>query len=248
MTQLRVLIIDDEPLARTRLHRQLERVDNCSAVGEAADIEAGLAQVHALDPDLILLDIEMPGGSGLQLAQQLSSLPCPPAIIFCTAHDEFALPAFATSAAGYLLKPVNVEQLREAIAGVQRLSKPQQQLLTKRERDEPRGRSRIKAISRLGVELLEVDSIRCLIADSKYVVAYHPAGETILDESLKELEGEFGPRFVRIHRSALVAVQYIVGLRRDGTNYRVELEGVTAAPLVSRRMLPSVKSLIAEIC
>ncbi|WP_444892568.1 LytR/AlgR family response regulator transcription factor [Microbulbifer sp. TRSA001] len=248
MTQLRVLIIDDEPLARARLHRQLEKIDNCIAVGEAADIEVGLSQIRELDPDLVLLDIEMPGGSGLELAQQLSSFACPPAIIFCTAHDEFALPAFATSAVGYLLKPVNVEQLREAVSKAQRLSKPQQQLLTKQDQVEPIGRSRIKAISRLGVELLDVDSIRCLIADSKYVVAYHPAGETILDESLKELEGEFGQRFVRIHRSALVAVQYIAGLRRDGTNYRVELDGVTAAPLVSRRMLPSVKGLIAEMC
>ncbi|WP_444926437.1 LytR/AlgR family response regulator transcription factor [Microbulbifer sp. TRSA002] len=248
MTQLRVLIVDDEPLARARLHRQLERIDNCIAVGEAADIEVGLSQIRELDPDLVLLDIEMPGGSGLELAQQLSSFVCPPAIIFCTAHDEFALPAFATSAVGYLLKPVNVEQLREAVSKAQRLSKPQQQLLTKQDLEEPSGRSRIKAISRLGVELLDVDSIRCLVADSKYVVAHHSAGETILDESLKELESEFGQRFVRIHRSALVAVQYIVGLRRDGTNYRVELDGVTAAPLVSRRMLPSVKGLIAEIC
>ncbi|WP_444918779.1 LytR/AlgR family response regulator transcription factor [Microbulbifer sp. JMSA003] len=248
MTQLRVLIIDDEPLARARLHRQLEKIDNCIAVGEAADIEVGLSQIRELDPDLVLLDIEMPGGSGLELAQQLSSFACPPAIIFCTAHDEFALPAFATSAVGYLLKPVNVEQLREAVSKVQRLSKPQQQLLTKQDQVEPSGRSRIKAISRLGVELLDVDSIRCLVADSKYVVAHHSAGETILDESLKELESEFGQRFVRVHRSALVAVQYIVGLRRDGTNYRVELDGVTAAPLVSRRMLPSVKGLIAEMC
>ncbi|MCO1334854.1 LytTR family DNA-binding domain-containing protein [Microbulbifer sp. OS29] len=246
MTQLRVLIVDDEPLARARLQRQLVGIDSCTAVGEAGDIEAALIQVEVLDPDLVLLDIEMPGGSGLQLAQQLSLRDCPPAIIFCTAHDEFALPAFTTSAVGYLLKPVSVEQLRQAVAKVQCLSKPQQKLL--QEVGESRGRSRIKAVSRLGVELLEVEAIRCLIADSKYVVAHHPAGETILDESLKELESEFGERFVRVHRSALVAVQFIVGLRRDGGNYRVELDGVAQAPLVSRRMLPSVKAMITEIC
>ncbi|GAA5443572.1 transcriptional regulatory protein BtsR [Microbulbifer sp. NBRC 101763] len=248
MTQLRVLIVDDEPLARVRLQRQLAAIDNCTVIGEAADIETALVQVQILDPDLVLLDIEMPGGSGLELAQQLSVRECPPAVIFCTAHDEFALPAFATSAVGYLLKPVSLEQLRQAITKVQRLSKPQQKLLEEQESEAPDHRSRIKAVSRRGVELLEVDTIRCLVADSKYVVAHHLAGETILDESLKELESEFGDRFVRVHRSALVAVEYIAGLRREGGNYRVELDGVAEAPLVSRRMLPSVKALITEIC
>ncbi|MFS1525049.1 LytR/AlgR family response regulator transcription factor [Microbulbifer sp. 2304DJ12-6] len=246
MTQLRVLIVDDEPLARTRLHRQLGTIDHCTAVGEAADSESALIQVQVLDPDLVLLDIEMPGGSGLALAQQLAARNYPPAIIFCTAHDEFALPAFATSAAGYLLKPVSVEQLRQAVAKVQRLSKPQQKLLQGAQ--EPPDCSRIKAVSRLGVELLQVNTIRCLIADSKYVLAHHPAGETILDESLKELECKFGARFVRVHRSTLVAREFIVGLRRESGHYRVELDGVAEAPLVSRRMLSSVKALIAEMC
>ncbi|BBM01082.1 LytTR family DNA-binding domain-containing protein [Microbulbifer sp. GL-2] len=248
MTQLRVLIVDDEPLARARLNRQLTAIDNCTPVGEAADTEAAIMQVQILDPDLVLLDIEMPGGSGLELAQQLSTRDCPPAVIFCTAHDEFALPAFSTTAVGYLLKPVNVEQLRQAVEKAQRLCKPQQKLLDKKDGEEPHGRSRIKAVSRRGVELLEVDTIRCLVADSKYVVAHHLAGETILDESLKELESEFGERFVRVHRSALVAAEHIIGLRRDGSHFRIELEGVAEAPLVSRRMLPSVKALITEIC
>ncbi|MFA0810350.1 LytR/AlgR family response regulator transcription factor [Microbulbifer epialgicus] len=248
MTQLRVLIVDDEPLARARLDRQLAVIDSCVVVGEAANTEAALMQVQNLDPDLVLLDIEMPGSSGLELAQQLSARDCPPAVIFCTAHDEFALPAFATSAVGYLLKPINLEQLRQAVAKVQRLSKPQQRRLEEQESEKSHGRSRIKAVSRRGVELLEVDTIRCLIADSKYVVAHHLSGETILDESLKELESEFGERFVRVHRGALVAVDFIIGLRRDGGNYRVELDGVPEAPLVSRRMLPSVKALITEIC
>lgn len=82
MTQLRVLIVDDEPLARARLQRQLPTIENCIPVGEAADIDSALIQVQILDPDLVLLDIEMPGGSGLELAQQLSTRECPPAIIF----------------------------------------------------------------------------------------------------------------------------------------------------------------------
>ncbi|MFC6634053.1 LytR/AlgR family response regulator transcription factor [Microbulbifer taiwanensis] len=244
---MKVLIVDDEPLARARLARQLQQLENCALLGEAADAEAALQQVERLDPDLVLLDIEMPGENGLELARRLSARDFPPALIFCTAHDQFALPAFATAAAGYLLKPVNAEQLGEAIAKVQRLSKPQRNLIEGGEKPQT-GRSRIKAISRRGVELLEVESIRCFVADSKYVVAHHDGGETILDESLKELEGEFGERFVRVHRNALVAIGFITGLRKDGGNYRVELSGVAEQPLVSRRLLAGVKDLMAEMC
>lgn len=245
MSSLKVLIVDDEPLARARLARQLQALDSCELLGEAADAEEALQQVERLDPDLVLLDIEMPGDNGLELARRLSQLELPPALIFCTAHDEFALPAFATAAAGYLLKPVSAVQLREAIAKVQRLSKPQQQLLQRG--GDVKGRSRIKAVSRRGVELLPVDSVRCFVADSKYVVAHHENGETVLDESLKELESEFGDRFVRVHRNALVAVAFISGLQRDGGNYRVLLDGVGERPQVSRRLLSGVKSLIEEM-
>ncbi|AMX03978.1 LytTR family DNA-binding domain-containing protein [Microbulbifer thermotolerans] len=242
---MKVLIVDDEPLARGRLARQLRSLDDCELVGEAGDALDALAQVDGLDPDLVLLDIEMPGDSGLELARRLSARDTPPALIFCTAHAEFALPAFATAAVGYLLKPVSAAQLAEAIAKVRRLSKPQRKLV---ESDEaPQGRSRIKAVSRRGVELVEVDSIRCFIADSKYVVAHHSDGETILDESLKDLEAEFAGRFVRVHRNALVAVQHILGLRKDGNHYRVTLQGVAEQPLVSRRMLAGVKALLQEL-
>ena len=246
MSRLGVLIVDDEPLARARLARQLQDLPQCQLLGEAAHVQEALAQVQALDPDLILLDIEMPGESGLDLARQLSARAHPPAMIFCTAHDEFALPAFATAAAGYLLKPVSRDQLAEAINRVWQLSKPQQRLAQRADADRG-GRDRIRAVSRRGVELLDVDSIRCFIADSKYVVAHHDGGETILDESLKELESAFGERFVRVHRNALVAVDYIAGLRREGGNYRVELAGVKEAPLISRRMLPSVKAVLEEL-
>ena len=244
MSRLGVLIVDDEPLARARLTRQLRALPQCELLGEASDAQEALAQVQALDPDLILLDIEMPGESGLDLAHQLSARPHPPAMIFCTAHDEFALPAFATAAAGYLLKPVSREQLSEAINRVRQLTKPQQRLTQQGDEDRG-GRNRIKAVSRRGVELLEVDSIRCFIADSKYVVAHHDGGETILDESLKELESALGERFVRVHRNALVAFDYVTGLRRDESGqYRLRLRGASVSPQVSRRLLTRVRSLI----
>ncbi|MEX2963501.1 LytR/AlgR family response regulator transcription factor [Microbulbifer sp. TYP-18] len=241
---LGVLVVDDEPLARARLIRQLQSVPQCRLLGEAADAREAMALAVSLAPDLILLDIEMPGDSGLDLAHQLSTFDPPPAIVFCTAHDQFALPAFATAAAGYLLKPVSGEQLCATIDRVQQLNRPQRRLVEPA-REGPCGRSRIQVVSRRRVELLDVAQIRCFVADSKYVVAHHPGGETILSESLKELETEFGRQLLRVHRNALVAVDFILGLHRDGAHYRVELDGVDWRPLVSRRLLPSVKALIA---
>ncbi|WP_105102728.1 LytR/AlgR family response regulator transcription factor [Microbulbifer pacificus] len=248
---LGVLIVDDEPLARARLARQLQTIDGCQLLGEAADGESALQQLDLLDPDLLLLDIEMPGENGLQLAAQITARPNPPAIIFCTAHDEFALPAFAVAPSGYLLKPVSVEQLAQAIAQARRLSKPQRQALRAQsphsEPNSARGRRHIKAVSRRGVQLIDVDDIRCFIAEDKYVIAHHSGGETVLDESLKELEAEFGERFVRVHRSAIVALDYITGLQKGGDGYCVTLNGVAIAPAVSRRLLSSIKSLLSEM-
>nr|WP_255771912.1 LytTR family DNA-binding domain-containing protein [Microbulbifer guangxiensis] len=244
------MIVDDEPLARARLMRQLEGLEHCVLLGEASDAEAALAQVEALDPDLVLMDIEMPGDSGLVLAEKLSAREHPPAMIFCTAHDEFALPAFATAAAGYLLKPVSREQLTAAIDKVQRLSKAQRRAAAGAGEGTALAATstpRIKAVSRRGVELLPVDGIRCLIADSKYVVAHHDGGETILDESLKDLEREFSETFVRVHRNALVAKHFIAGLSRDSDGYRVRLEGTDQRPQISRRQLPVIRQLMEEL-
>ncbi|WGL15138.1 LytTR family DNA-binding domain-containing protein [Microbulbifer bruguierae] len=246
---LGVLIVDDEPLARARLARQLQAIDGCQLLGEAADGESALQQLDSLDPDLLLLDIEMPGDNGLQLAEQISTRPNPPAIIFCTAHDEFALPAFAVAPSGYLLKPVSVEQLAQAIAQARRLSKPQLQNLRAEAitSESATGRRQIKAVSRRGVQLLDVDDIRCFIAEDKYVIAHHSGGETVLDESLKELEAEFGERFVRVHRNAIVAVGFITGLQKGGEGYRVILAGTAQTPAVSRRLLAGIKSLLSEM-
>lgn len=244
---LGVLIVDDEPLARARLARQLQTINGCQLLGEAADGESALQQLDSLDPDLLLLDIEMPGENGLQLAAQITNRPNPPAIIFCTAHDEFALPAFAVAPSGYLLKPVSVEQLAQAIAQARRLSKPQRRALHTQLPQPASGRRQIKAVSRRGVQLLEVDDIRCFIAEDKYVIAHHSGGETVLDESLKELEMEFGERFVRVHRNAIVAVDFITGLQKGGDGYRVMLAGIALAPAVSRRLLAGIKSLLSEM-
>jgi two-component system, LytTR family, response regulator AlgR len=110
-----VLIVDDEDLARQRLVRMVEKIEDFCVVGEADNAEGALEAISQCDPDIVLLDIRMPGKDGLSLAQDISQLEDPPAVIFCTAFDQYALDAFNTNAIGYILKPVKAEQLLQVL-------------------------------------------------------------------------------------------------------------------------------------
>jgi two-component system response regulator AlgR len=176
-----VLIVDDEVLARQRLARMVEKIDGFNVVGEAENAAQALAAVIAQDPDVVLLDIRMPGKDGLDLAQEISTLDDPPAIIFCTAFDQYALDAFGTNAVGYLLKPVKAEQLLQVLDKASRINKIQRQAaeqkLTPPKQD---GRQHISAKTRRGVELIALEDIRYFVADHKYVTVYHLQGEHLL--------------------------------------------------------------------
>jgi two-component system response regulator AlgR len=119
---LKALIVDDEPLARARLGALLRELNQVEVVGEATDAREALALLDKLSPDILYLDVRMPGMSGLELAQHLARLPDPPAIVFITAHDEHAMEAFEAEAVGYLLKPVRKEKLAAATERAERLS------------------------------------------------------------------------------------------------------------------------------
>ncbi len=205
-TPLRVLIVDDEPLARARLRMLLGAQANTHIVGEAGDGHAALHACRELHPDLVLLDISMPGINGLDTAHALFELQPPPAIVFCTAFDEHALSAFEAHAVDYLVKPVRAERLASA------LDKARVMLAGRAETDS--GRSHL--IARLGgsVRRIAIEDVHYLQADEKYVVVHHAHGEDLIEESLKALEAEFGNRFLRIHRNCLVARAQIAELRR----------------------------------
>ncbi|GMG85941.1 LytR/AlgR family response regulator transcription factor [Biformimicrobium ophioploci] len=246
MKQLGVLIVDDEPLARARLARMLEQVEGVELLGEAGDAEQASVLIERLTPDLVLLDIEMPGRSGLELGAEIATMALPPALVFCTAHDEFALPAFSTNAAGYLLKPVEAEQLHAVIARARRATRAQAGIAA----DNParQGRGQLRVTTARGMSLLPVERVRCFLADSKYVTAYHDRGESVLDESLKDLEREFGDRFLRVHRNALVATEHIAGLEKDPAGQlAVVLSGVSVRPQVSRRLAATVRDFVDEL-
>lgn len=245
---MQILVVDDEALARARLLKLIERMDGFDVCGEAEHGKAAIAAVESLDPELVLMDIKMPGMDGLDAARAISQMEDPPAIIFCTAYDNFALEAFGVQAAGYLVKPVTEEQLKQALEKASRVNKLQRAKLDERAAAPASQRKHLTAKTHKGIELIPIENIHCFIADLKYVTVFHKNGESIIDETLKELEQELAPGFLRVHRNALVAVKCIEGLARtSGGVYEIVLKGSTCRPMISRRHLGHVKTLINEL-
>ncbi len=251
---MRVLIVDDEPLARMRLARLMEEQEGCEVVAEAETGEGAIDAFNQHNPDVVLMDIRMPVMDGLEAARHLTKSDEPPAVIFCTAYNDYALEAFDANAVDYLLKPVNREKLSHALLKAQKLNRVQLSALVSNEGDngEPATeRSHISAKSSRGIELIAIDEVRYFLADHKYVtVFYHQEGElkeVLIDDPLKELEQELGQAFVRIHRNALVAVAYIRGLEKTEQGAHIKVADVEQGPQVSRRHMPAVRKLLQSL-
>jgi len=240
---LKLLVVDDEPLARARLLRLLARLRPEAQCLEAGDGEQALAMVARHDPDLVLLDIRMPGTDGLAVAARLDEEAHPPAIIFCTAYDEYAIDALHHQAVAYILKPVRREELARALDHAGRVNRVQLASLREAAPAGTDGRTHISCQTHRGLEMLPLADIRCFLADQKYVTACGTRGELLIPDTLKDLETEFGDRFLRVHRNALVALAHVLKLRRDDEgSWYLELDGVAQRPQVSRRHLSEVKS------
>ena len=236
---MKILIVDDEPLARARLRRFLDRLRPEAQLLEACDGAAALAMVEQQQPDLLLLDVRMPGKDGVAVAAELAQRAEPPAVVFCTAYDEYALQAFDHQAIAYLLKPVREAELARALDNAVRLNRVQLAAL-----QGDAGRREIVSAGHRGLETLSVEDIRCFVAEDKYVRAVAAQGDMLISESLKDLESEFASRLLRVHRNALVARAHLRALRRDTEGWAVELEGVSLRPQVSRRHLAAIKAAI----
>lgn len=242
---LTVLIADDEPLARDRVKRLLANIGGYQVVAECGDGERAYSEVLRLTPDIVLLDIRMPGWDGLKTAHELAKIDTPPAVVFCTAFGEYALAAFEANAIGYLLKPVNADKLTDALAKAQRVTRPQLAALAS---DHDSSRKHLSATSRGAITLIAIEHVRLLLADQKYVTVYHRDGEALIDDSLKSLEEEFPQRFLRVHRNALVARDYVTSLERDGEGqYFVRLADIEQTVKVSRRLLGLVKDELKQL-
>ena len=238
---LRILIVDDEPPARERLRSMLGEIGGFDIAGEAGNGEEALDLVEKLHPQIVLLDVRMPGIDGLEVARQLAGDPEPPAVIFTTAFDEYALQAFDSEAVAYLLKPIRAEKLKAALAKAARLTRPQLQQVAIAARQPPQ-RSHIGVRGRDGLKLIPVEEVFCFHADQKYTTVKHHKGEDLIEDSLKTLEEEFAASFVRIHRNALVNTRYLERIARDPTGQHfVHLRGLAEPLEVSRRMAGDLK-------
>ena len=256
--ELRIFIADDEALARGRLKELLADIRGelaSTIVGEAASGLEVIDRLPGSAAQVLLLDIQMPGMGGIELARHVCTLENAPAIIFVTAHDRHAVEAFELNALDYLMKPVRAERLaaalKKALAAV------------------PAERDRVERIERLAlaaagareffsvaernrIVLVPVGEVLFLKAELKYVTLRTRAGEHLIEEPLVAIEREFAERFIRVHRNCLVARSAIRGFERvagsdeEEPHWNVVLEGTPERLPVSRRQWPAVKGVLPE--
>jgi len=251
---LRILIVDDEPPARNRLRELLQDCSDQLAleiVGEAGNGQEVLDKLLETPVDVVLLDIRMPQMDGIELAQHIQKMPkpilgvakWPPVIIFTTAYDAYAIKAFELHAIDYLLKPIRLGRLFDALTRAREAVPVQTEVL----RDllpEPR---RFLSIHERGkIHLVPIEQVLFLRAELKYVTVRTAEHEYLLEESLTSLEREFATRFVRIHRNCLVAKEAIEGFEKgdeegEGSGWMVRLKGLDELLAISRRQQHIVK-------
>jgi two-component system, LytTR family, response regulator AlgR len=256
MTALRVLLVDDEELARLRLRSLVQECTEPAArvVGEATNTAQALAWLAAQSCDVVLLDIHMPGRDGTQLAAELRQFAQAPAVVFVTAHPEHALKAFDLAAVDYLTKPVKRERLHAALQRVaQRLAPAATQAAVA-----PDDAAAIVVSDRGRVVRVPLGDVLYLKAELKYVTLRTAARSYVLDESLADLEGRLGDRFMRVHRNALVARTAVRALERrtlasqpngaadddGGESWAVCLAPVDEWLAVSRRQVAAVREAL----
>jgi two-component system response regulator AlgR len=234
---LRVLIVDDEAPARSRMR---DLLGDCAGdapltvAGEAASGRAAIEMLGREPADVVLLDVRMPEMDGIEVARHLQQLERPPAVIFTTAYDAYAIRAFEVHAIDYLLKPIRLARLKEALSRVR--AGPRREALGEIARSP---RTHLAAQERGRIHLIALADVIYLKAELKYVTVRTAAREYLIEESLSRLEEEFGSRFVRVHRNCLVARAAVRGFEhaaKEGeAHWEVLLNGTDERIAVSRR-------------
>ncbi len=242
---LRVFIVDDEPPARNRLR---DLLNDCSQqlalelVGEAGNGREALDKLAEINADVVLLDIRMPQMDGIELAQHLNKLPRPPVVIFTTAYDAYAIKAFDLRVIDYLLKPIRLGRLFEALTRA-RLAVPVQTEVLRELLPEPR--KNLSIHERGKIHLIPIEYVLYLRAELKYITVRTAEREFLIEESLNALEKEFAARFVRIHRNCLISKDAIAGFEKGGdegeSGWMVKLKGLDELLAISRRQQHIVK-------
>lgn len=238
---MNVLIADDEPLARQRLRRQIERLQDCRCVGEAGNGQEAIGLARSEQPDVVILDIEMPDLDGLQAASEFADMRPQPVVIFCTAHQQHALQAFDLKASDYLMKPVHIDRLRQAISRARLVvAASRQQQLANQDFTQYIG-ARVRG----DWVRIPLDNVSHFSAEDKYVVAHTGERDYILDASLAGLQEDYPDRYLRVHRNALVASNRILSLEKNlAGGHCVRLKDCEECVEVSRRNLPAVRSIL----
>ena len=237
---MNVLIVDDEQLARQRLRKMLSTTSEHQIIGEAETGEDALRKTQTSQPDVVLMDIRMPGMDGIEAASYINRMDKPPAIIFTTAFSDHALNAFEAHAIDYLLKPIKLNRLEAALEAAKRMNKAQMSQL--REDETAGARQKICVKSRGSLELIPIEEIIYFKADQKYVTLRTADQEYLIEESLKMLEEEFSQQFIRIHRNALVAQNVLNGLTKNNDGHPcISFTEVDELLEISRRHLPLIR-------
>ena len=233
-----VLVVDDEHLAAERMTELVNEVSGFKVIGQAANSKQALELMQTLQPQLVFLDISMPGISGLELAKILQKSEDPPYIIFCTAYDQHALKAFEANATDYLVKPVRRERLLESLERIVRL---------KNSRNETQPKQYISVTVGGALRRIALHDIYYFHAEGNHTMVFHRGGEHLLSEPLIDLEQRYADLFFRIHRNCLVKSDQLLEIRRDnaGQTWAILREGVK--PLeVSRRCASELKDKLKQ--
>ena len=243
---MKILIVDDEKPARARLARLLGDIGEHTVIGESVNGVEALGMSQSLEPDIVLMDIRMPGMDGIEAARHIAKLEQPPAVIFTTAFSDHALEAFETHAVDYLLKPVKQDRLQEAIDAATRPTRAQavrsENLLSGLE-----PRQHICARVRGSLTLVPIEDIYYFHAEQKYVTVRHRGGEVLIEDALKALESEFGDRFFRVHRNALVSLAQVGGMQSGDDGHQITFRDIDDRLEISRRHLPGVRKVMKNL-
>ena len=233
---MRILIADDEALARARLEALLRECPGVEVVASVASARAILEALPLHKPAMLLLDIEMPGVDGLAVAERIARMQPTPQVIFCTAYPQHALRAYELKVADYLLKPVRLERLREALERARKLHA-----------ESALQRAHLSGLVRGMRQRVPLDEVIALIADEKYVTVHHAGGAMLIEDSLRALEQAHPQRWLRLHRNCLVPRERMLGLTALADGRMVaQLAGSPLQPEVSRRNLAGVREWLRQ--
>ncbi len=244
---MKILIVDDEKLACQRLELLIKELNIAKVVGFAHDGKHALKEITKHQPDIVLLDIRMPGMDGIETAQHINSMESSPTVIFTTAYDDYALKAFETHAIDYLLKPIRKERLQDAISSAKNITRLQLNEL--RQQSQKTSREHISVRVQGDIRLIPIKDVNYLLADQKYITVGYILKDKILevliDESLVSLEKEFSNIFFRIHRNALIAKKCFETLEKDSQGQmKVKCKNSEKRFDVSRRHLPELRKFL----